>query len=140
MLGTDFWGKNSLVVNQVVIGVIGSVLAEAINNNHLCDDIVPLVMEIADGTDVPPAAYAVPAAVGASSNLILPIHLPMIVANEVIEVPMLQVATIGILAKAITVASAIVSVNTFGSRLIPWSVVPSTNSTDYTEAFDNVAF
>ncbi|KAK8785917.1 hypothetical protein V5799_007725 [Amblyomma americanum] len=102
--------------------------------------LTPAFHSQADETDVPPAAYVVPAAVGASCNLILPIHLPMIVANEVIEVPMLQVATIGILAKAITVASAIVSVNTFGSRLIPWSVVPSTNSTDYTEAFDNVGF
>ncbi|KAH7956556.1 hypothetical protein HPB52_010630 [Rhipicephalus sanguineus] len=129
LLGSDFWSRNSLVTNQAVIGAIGSVLAETVNNEFLSADLVPLVLRIAQDNDVPGAAYAVPAAVGASSNMILPINLPMIVAHEVIEVPMVQVFIIGTITKTVTVAISIVSVNAYGSYLIPWTDPTSLNST-----------
>ncbi|KAL1428441.1 hypothetical protein MTO96_002817 [Rhipicephalus appendiculatus] len=129
LLGSDFWSRNSLVTNQAVIGAIGSVLAETVNNELLSADLVPLVLQIAQDNDVPGAAYAVPAAVGASSNMILPIDLPMIVAHEVIEVPMVQIFIIGTIAKTVTVVVSIVSVNAYGSYLIPWTDPTSFNST-----------
>ncbi|KAL1475236.1 hypothetical protein MTO96_037442 [Rhipicephalus appendiculatus] len=129
LLGSDFWSRNSLVTNQAVIGAIGSVLAETVNNEFLSAVLVPLVLQIAQDNDVPGAAYAVPAAVGASSNMILPIDLPMIVAHEVIEVPMVQIFIIGTIAKTVTVVVSIVSVNAYGSYLIPWTDPTSFNST-----------
>ncbi|KAL3244274.1 hypothetical protein MRX96_018897 [Rhipicephalus microplus] len=129
LLGSDFWSRNSLVTNQAVIGAIGSVLAETVNNEQLSSNLVPLALQIALNNDVPGAAYAVPAAVGASSNMILPIELPMIVAHEVIEMPMVQIFFIGTIAKTVTVVISILSVNVYGSYLIPWTNPKSFNST-----------
>ncbi|KAH8039034.1 hypothetical protein HPB51_004959 [Rhipicephalus microplus] len=133
LLGSDFWSKNSLVTNQAVIGAIGSMLAETINNEHLSANLVPLAWQIVSLAcpkyDLPGAAYAVPAAVGASSNMILPIELPMIVAHEVIEVPMVQIFIIGTIARTVAVVISILSVNVYGSYLMPWTNPKSFNST-----------
>ncbi|XP_077508455.1 uncharacterized protein LOC144119788 [Amblyomma americanum] len=117
-VGPEFWAANSRLTNQMLFGVVGSVLAEMDENESLGLLLMPLVLDIARDTRVAPGAYAVPVALGASSNMILPIRLPLIVAHEIIDVPMTQLILIGILVKVVMLITSIVSVNTFGEYLI----------------------
>nr|XP_054933030.1 uncharacterized protein LOC129387690 isoform X1 [Dermacentor andersoni] len=94
-LGSEFWKHNSPLANQLLLGAIGSVLAEVADNNSLNVDLMPFVVKIAKVTAVEPWLYVVPAALGACTNMILPIHLPMIVAHEVVDVPILQLVRHG---------------------------------------------
>ncbi|XP_070390340.1 uncharacterized protein [Dermacentor albipictus] len=117
-VGTEFWASNSRLTNQVLFGAVGSVLAEMDDNQSLGPVLMPIVLDIARETRVSPVLYAVPVAMSASSNMILPIRLSLIVAHEVIDVPMTQLALIGVVVKAVIVVTSILSVNTFGGYLI----------------------
>ncbi|KAL1467009.1 hypothetical protein MTO96_005875 [Rhipicephalus appendiculatus] len=75
-LGVDFWMHNSPLANQLLLGAIGSVLAEVTDNRVLNVDLMPFVVKVAKMTAVEPWVYVVPAALGACTNMILPIHLP----------------------------------------------------------------
>ncbi|XP_054934184.1 uncharacterized protein [Dermacentor andersoni] len=129
-VGTEFWASNSRLTNQVLFGAVGSVLAEMDDNQSLGPILMPIVLDIARETRVSPVLYAVPVAMSASSNMILPIRLSLIVAHEVIDVPMAQLALIGVVVKTIIVVTSILSVNTFGGYLISLEPLDS-NATIY---------
>ncbi|XP_049520848.1 uncharacterized protein LOC125944422 [Dermacentor silvarum] len=129
-VGAEFWASNSRLTNQMLFGAVGSVLAEMDDNESLSHVLMPIVLDIARETGVAPVLYAVPVALSASSNMILPIRIPLIVAHEVIDVPMAQLALIGVVVKTVIVFTSILSVNTFGRYLI--SLEPlDTNATLY---------
>ncbi|XP_065301093.1 uncharacterized protein [Dermacentor albipictus] len=131
-LGSEFWKHNSPLANQLLLGAIGSVLAEVADNDSLNVDLMPFVVKIAKVTSVEPWLYVVPAALGACTNMILPIHLPMIVAHEVVDVPILQLVLIATIAKAVIVLTSVLSINTYGVYLLDWAA-PEANSTNLFE-------
>ncbi|XP_075539747.1 uncharacterized protein LOC142574582 [Dermacentor variabilis] len=45
-LGSEFWKHNSPLANQLLLGAIGSVLAEVADNNSLNVDLMPFVVKI----------------------------------------------------------------------------------------------
>ncbi|XP_037269271.2 uncharacterized protein LOC119161047 isoform X2 [Rhipicephalus microplus] len=122
-LGVDFWTHNSPLANQLLLGAIGSVLAEVMDNKVLNFDLMPFVVKVAEMTAVQPWVYAVPAALGACTNMILPIHLPMIVIHEVVDVSMLQLVLIAVVAKTIIVLTSVFATNTYGGYLLDWAAL-----------------
>ncbi|KAH7958377.1 hypothetical protein HPB49_001109 [Dermacentor silvarum] len=131
-LGVEFWTHNSPLANQLLLGAIGSVLAEVTDNNSLNGDLMPFVVKIAKVTAVEPWLYVVPAALGACTNMILPIHLPMIVAHEVVDVPILQLVLIATIAKTVIVLTSVFSINTYGVYLLDWAALQA-NTTNVFE-------
>ncbi|XP_065301095.1 uncharacterized protein [Dermacentor albipictus] len=100
----------------------------------IVNSTVQLATRVAEAkvTSVEPWLYVVPAALGACTNMILPIHLPMIVAHEVVDVPILQLVLIATIAKAVIVLTSVLSINTYGVYLLDWAA-PEANSTNLFE-------
>ncbi|XP_064460997.1 uncharacterized protein LOC135370977 isoform X2 [Ornithodoros turicata] len=113
-MGNNFWLLNSPLSNQIALAVFGCVLAEIMNNAVLCHLVVPIVLELAYQTKTAPLTYAIPAVVASSSNIILPISLPLVLMHQTLHVDMLHLLMIGFMAKVIIVVTIITSVNTTG--------------------------
>ncbi|KAH7964342.1 hypothetical protein HPB51_027418 [Rhipicephalus microplus] len=59
-----------------------------------------------------PIYYAIPVVVAASSNLIMPITLPLVILHEVAEVPLRHLVLAGLVMKTALLSTLIISMNT----------------------------
>ncbi|KAL1430167.1 hypothetical protein MTO96_015370 [Rhipicephalus appendiculatus] len=90
MFKPSFWTARSHVEVQAILATISSVLAEATNNRTLSMLMMPIVQDIAETKNMYPMYYAIPVVVGASSNLIMPVSIPMVVMHDVARVPFVR--------------------------------------------------
>ncbi|XP_075741555.1 uncharacterized protein LOC119185140 [Rhipicephalus microplus] len=63
-------------------------------------------------TRMHPIYYAIPVVVAASSNLIMPITLPLVILHEVAEVPLRHLVLAGLVMKTALLSTLIISMNT----------------------------
>lgn len=110
----SFWRHQSPLTVQILLAVVSTLLAETMNNTVLSRILMPLTINVAASTRVNPMYYAIPVAVGASSNLIMPITLPLVVLHEAAEVPLRHLLFAGIIMKATLLFTLILSMNTTG--------------------------
>ncbi|KAK8774861.1 hypothetical protein V5799_010605 [Amblyomma americanum] len=85
-----FWTARSHIEVQAILATISSVLAETTNNQTLSLLMLPIVQDIAESKNMYPMYYAIPVVVGASSNVIMPISVPMVVMHEIGRVPFVR--------------------------------------------------
>ncbi|CAN7940197.1 unnamed protein product [Ixodes hexagonus] len=64
--------------------------------------------------------YAIPVSVAASSNVLMPVSITMVVLHELTRISCLQLLYLGLLVKTLLVASMLVTVNATGSTLFNW--------------------
>ncbi|KAH7955958.1 hypothetical protein HPB52_005285 [Rhipicephalus sanguineus] len=90
MFKPTFWTARSHIEVQAILATISSMLAEATNNRTLSVLMMPIVQDIAETKNVYPMYYAIPVVVGASSNVIMPVSIPMVVMHDVGRVPFVR--------------------------------------------------
>ncbi|XP_070389113.1 uncharacterized protein [Dermacentor albipictus] len=110
----SFWVHLSPLMVQIVLAVVATLLAETMNNAALSRILMPLTVNVAATTRVHPLYYAIPVAVGASTNLIMPITLPLVVLHEAAEVPLRHLLFAGVIMKTALLFTLILSMNTTG--------------------------
>ncbi|XP_064490368.1 uncharacterized protein LOC135401738 isoform X2 [Ornithodoros turicata] len=127
----EFWRTRSSIVSQIYLSTLSGILAEMINNATLSQLLMPVLFNIAATRDEHPLYYAIPVSLAASSNLILPISLPLIILHDTIDIPMQQLVVAGVTMKVIAVASTITFMNMMGNQFFRWSddANPPTNLT-----------
>ncbi|XP_075744067.1 uncharacterized protein LOC142802878 [Rhipicephalus microplus] len=82
------WMQQSPLTVQIILTVVAALLSEAMNNESLSRMLLPLTIHAAVSTRMHPIYYAIPVVVAASSNLIMPITLPLVILHEVADVPL----------------------------------------------------
>ncbi|KAL1478202.1 hypothetical protein MTO96_016390 [Rhipicephalus appendiculatus] len=91
--------------------------------------VVSKIIE-AVSTRMHPIYYAIPVAVAASSNLIMPITLPLVILHEMAEVPLRHLVFAGLLMKTALLFTLIISMNTTAEYIFYISpAVKALNST-----------
>nr|XP_054921630.1 solute carrier family 13 member 2-like isoform X1 [Dermacentor andersoni] len=85
-----FWTARSHIEVQAILATISSMLAETTNNRTLSLLMMPIVQDIAESKNMYPMYYAIPVVVGASSNVIMPISIPMVVMHDIGRVPFVR--------------------------------------------------
>ncbi|XP_064460060.1 uncharacterized protein LOC135370286 [Ornithodoros turicata] len=112
---SDFWSEpRSPLLNQLLLTLISSLLAEIMSGDSISKIALPLVADIARRTDSTPIYYGLPVAVAASLNTIMPVSLPLVILHEVALLSPRQLILTGAALKTIVVASILVSMNTTG--------------------------
>ncbi|XP_077508803.1 uncharacterized protein LOC144120280 [Amblyomma americanum] len=122
-----FWTARSHIEVQAILATISSVLAETTNNRTLSLLMMPIVQDIAESKNMYPMYYAIPVVVGASSNVIMPISIPMVVMHEIGRVPFVRLVVLGVVLKIVLVGVVLLTVNAVGRTLYDWGnhhVVP----------------
>lgn len=102
-------------------------LAEATNNRTLSMLMMPIVQDIAETKNMYPMYYAIPVVVGASSNVIMPISIPMVIMHDIGRVPFVRLLVLGVVLKMVLVGMVLLTVNAIGRTLYDWGnqhVVP----------------
>lgn len=116
----DFWEGRSPVEVQAILATISSVLAEATNNRTLSMLMMPIVQDIAETKNMFPVYYAIPVVVGASSNVIMPVSVPMVIMHEFGRVPMCRLLILGLVLKMVLVVMVLITVNAIGKSIYGW--------------------
>ncbi|XP_075741562.1 sodium-dependent high-affinity dicarboxylate transporter 2-like [Rhipicephalus microplus] len=106
------WMQQSPLTVQIVLAVVAALLSEAMNNESLSRMLLPLTIHAAVSTRMHPIYYAIPVVVAASSNLIMPITLPLVILHEVAEVPLRHLVLAGLVLKTALLSTLIISMNT----------------------------
>ncbi|XP_054921631.1 Na(+)/citrate cotransporter-like [Dermacentor andersoni] len=122
-----FWTARSHIEVQAILATISSMLAETTNNRTLSLLMMPIVQDIAESKNMYPMYYAIPVVVGASSNVIMPISIPMVVMHDIGRVPFVRLLVLGIVLKMVLVGMVLLTVNAVGRTLYDWGnqhVVP----------------
>ncbi|XP_065282004.1 uncharacterized protein [Dermacentor albipictus] len=146
-----FWTARSHIEVQAILATISSMLAETTNNRTLSLLMMPIVQDIAESKNMYPMYYAIPVVVGASSNVIMPISIPMVVMHDIGRVPFVRLPpgpgsdpatsglaaqhqnhyattlVLGIVLKMVLVGMVLLTVNAIGRTLYDWGnqhVVP----------------
>nr|XP_054923195.1 sodium-dependent low-affinity dicarboxylate transporter 1-like [Dermacentor andersoni] len=112
-----FWKARSPVTIQLLMAFTAAGFAELINSMPLCNLIMPVVFEIASVSTTNPVLYAIPVAAAASSNLIFPSSIPVVILRNSLEMPTSEAVVVGLVLKAVLVVSAVLSTNTVGRLL-----------------------
>ncbi|XP_049519980.1 uncharacterized protein LOC125944103 [Dermacentor silvarum] len=112
-----FWKERSPVTIQLLMAFTAAGFAELINSMPLCNLIMPIVFEIASVSTTNPVLYAIPVAAAASSNLIFPSSIPVVILRNSLEMPTSEAVVVGLVLKAVLVVSAVLSTNTVGRLL-----------------------
>ncbi|XP_049271214.1 uncharacterized transporter B0285.6 [Rhipicephalus sanguineus] len=129
-LRASSWMHQSPLTVQIVLTVVGALLSETMNNEALSRLLLPLTIHAAVTTRMHPIYYAIPVAVAASSNLIMPITLPLVILHEVAEVPLRHLVLAGLIMKTALLSTLIISMNTTGQYIFYLSpTVKALNST-----------
>ncbi|XP_064459983.1 uncharacterized protein LOC135370209 [Ornithodoros turicata] len=115
-----FWSSYSALEVQAVLAVVSAVLAETTNSNTLCQIMMPIINDIAASTSLNPMYYAIPVVVGASTNIVMPISVPLAILHEVADVTMWKLVLIAVVVKAVLVGMIVLTVNTAGSAFFSW--------------------
>ncbi|KAH8040064.1 hypothetical protein HPB51_009320 [Rhipicephalus microplus] len=111
-----FWRARSHIEVQAILATITSVLAEATDNRTLS----MLMMPIAETKNMYPMYYAIPVVVGASSNVIMPVSVPMAVMHDVGRVPFVRLLVLGMVLKMVLVGMVLLTANAIGRGLYDW--------------------
>ncbi|CAN7985276.1 unnamed protein product, partial [Ixodes hexagonus] len=115
-----FWNSQSDLVKQVLLTICASLMAEFMSGTTLSNVILPIVIEIASGTQHSALYYGLPVAVGASVNTIFPVSLPLVMLHDMVPISPVQLILTGIFVKTVVVASILLSTNTTGSLFFSW--------------------
>ncbi|XP_064459852.1 uncharacterized protein LOC135370090 isoform X2 [Ornithodoros turicata] len=108
----NFWQNYSPMSVQVMLACISAGLAETMDRNTISRIIIPIVTEIAARMEVYPLYYAIPVAVAASTNVIMPISTPLVILHEIGHVPMWQMVLL--------VGAVLLSMNTTAEMIYSW--------------------
>ncbi|KAL1481020.1 hypothetical protein MTO96_050544 [Rhipicephalus appendiculatus] len=142
-----FWKARSTVTIQLMMAFTAAGFAELINSLPLCNLIMPVVFEIASVSTTNPVLYAIPVAAAASSNLIFPSSIPVVILRNSLEMPTSEAVAVGLALKAVLVVSAVLSTNTVGRLLfhaegkrfeptLPSVIGPALNASLITGSFE----
>ncbi|XP_077508313.1 uncharacterized protein LOC144119613 [Amblyomma americanum] len=116
-LSPHLWQQRSAVLNQALLSAAACLLAEVGTVDMLAEDLLPLANIVAMHTDQQAHFYAVPLALCASTNLMLPMSLPVIFVHGLRELDLTQLLVVGIVVKTVLVACILLSLNTTGHLL-----------------------
>ncbi|XP_065282542.2 uncharacterized protein [Dermacentor albipictus] len=108
-----FWKARSPVTIQLLMAFTAAGFAELINSMPLCN----LIMPVASVSTTNPVLYAIPVAAAASSNLIFPSSIPVVILRNSLEMRTSEAVVVGLVLKAVLVVSAVLSTNTVGRLL-----------------------
>ncbi|KAH6933610.1 hypothetical protein HPB50_016798 [Hyalomma asiaticum] len=100
--------QRSPLTVQIILAVVAALLSETMNSATLSRMLLPLTIHAALSTRVHPIYYAIPVAVAASSNMIMPITLPLVVLHELFA---------GLVMKTALLSTLIISMNTTGQYI-----------------------
>ncbi|XP_075746981.1 uncharacterized protein LOC142804193 [Rhipicephalus microplus] len=142
-----FWKARSTVTIQLMMAFTAAGFAELINSLPLCNLIMPVVFEIASLSTTNPVLYAIPVAAAASSNLIFPSSIPVVILRNSLEMPTSEAVVVGLALKAVLVVSVVLSTNMVGRLLfraegkrieptLPSVVTPALNASLITASFE----
>ncbi|XP_064471996.1 uncharacterized protein LOC135386161 isoform X2 [Ornithodoros turicata] len=113
-----FWTHQPPIVSQTVLATFASLMAESTNNAVLTGVLMDVIKGVAMDTNRYVVYYAIPVAIGACTNTILPMSVPLVFLHDCTDVTLLQLLVIGVAVKALLIALVMLSVNTTGRVLL----------------------
>lgn len=124
-MNEDFWRRQSPIMNQTILTTVACILAEVTDNVALSQLLMPVVQGVAVETNRHVGYYAIPVAVGACTNAILPMSVPCVMLHDTTDVALVQLLVAGMAVKTLLIAMVLLSMNTTGRFVFdmadPWT-------------------
>ncbi|XP_077564914.1 uncharacterized protein LOC144180448 isoform X1 [Haemaphysalis longicornis] len=131
-----FWKDQSTVTIQLLISFLAAFFAEVISSLPLCDLLLPIVVEIASVSTTNPVLYAIPVVAAASTNLIFPLSIPVVIMRNSVEMPITESVAVGLALKVVLVVCVVLSTNTLGRLMFTSEGIHSVASSEHTAAYN----
>ncbi|KAL1440705.1 hypothetical protein MTO96_009254 [Rhipicephalus appendiculatus] len=112
-----FCQKRSLLKNQALFCLAICLLAEVSTADVIAEALLPLAPIVASSTGKKAQFFAFPFALCASTNLVLPMSLPIVLVHGFKELDLTQLLIMGVTVKVVLIASALLFTNTTGPLL-----------------------
>ncbi|XP_064460345.1 uncharacterized protein LOC135370511 isoform X2 [Ornithodoros turicata] len=115
----------SPAINQVVLILVASVLAELISSSATASILIPMSVDLAERSNVHPLYFAVPVTVASSISLMMPAsNLAITVAASYADIRTEDLFFAGLSIKCFTLLALLLTINAFGNYIMNFSDIP----------------
>ncbi|XP_075539291.1 uncharacterized protein LOC142573979 [Dermacentor variabilis] len=113
----NFWQQRSPLMNQALLCLAICLVAEVSTADAIAEALLPLAHVVASRTDKEAQFFALPFALCASTNLVIPMSLPIVLVHGFKELDLTQLLMVGVAIKVVLVAGVLLSMSTTGPLL-----------------------